>query len=43
MNELLAALTIVSFFALRLAIPFLFVLLIGFLMSRLDAYWQAHP
>jgi hypothetical protein len=43
MNEFLASLTILSFFALRLAVPFLVVLLVGYLMSRLDAYWQAHP
>jgi hypothetical protein len=43
MNELLATLTIVAFFALRLAVPFLLVFFIGYLMSRVDAYWQAHP
>lgn len=43
MNEVLATLTIVAFFALRLAVPLLVVLFIGYLMSRLDAYWQAHP
>jgi hypothetical protein len=43
MNEFLASLTILFFFALRLAVPFLVVLLVGYLMSRLDAYWQAHP
>jgi hypothetical protein len=43
MNGLIAALTIAGFFVLRLAIPLLFILLVGFGMSRLDAYWQAHP
>jgi len=43
MDELLATLTIATFFILRLGIPLLFVLLVGYVMSRIDAYWQAHP
>jgi predicted permease len=40
MNELLAILTIVGFFILRLGIPILLIILVGYLMSRLDARWQ---
>jgi predicted permease len=42
MNELLATLTIVGFFILRLGIPILLIILVGYLMSRLDARWQMH-
>lgn len=43
MDGFMAVLTIAAFFVLRLAVPLFFVLLVGYLMSRLDAYWQAHP
>ncbi|MFO7539914.1 MAG: hypothetical protein R6X32_17895 [Chloroflexota bacterium] len=42
MNELLATLTIMAFFVLRLSIPILLIILVGTLMSRLDARWQMH-
>ena len=43
MDGLLATLIVAAFFVLRLGIPLLFVLMVGYFMSRLDAYWQAHP
>jgi len=41
MELLLAGLTVIGFFVLRLGIPILVLLLVSLLLSRLDARWQA--
>jgi hypothetical protein len=40
MDVLLAELTIFGFFILRLGIPILLLVLVSYLLSRLDARWQ---
>lgn len=40
MDAVLASLVVISFFLLRLAVPIAVILLVGFLLSRLDAKWQ---
>lgn len=40
MTELLAELTIIGFFVLRLGIPILLLLAVSYLLSRMDARWQ---
>ncbi len=40
MDLLLAELTIIGFFILRLGVPILLLLLVSYLLSRLDARWQ---
>jgi hypothetical protein len=40
MDVLLAELTIIGFFFLRLGIPILLLLLVSYLLSRVDTRWQ---
>lgn len=40
MDLLLAELTIIGFFILRLGIPILLLLLVSYLLSKLDARWE---
>lgn len=40
MDLLLAELTVIGFFILRLAVPILLLLLVSYLLSRVDARWE---